>query len=158
MNDLAVAEWATAYFHWLEPQTREGGHQTKTYTDLLQLMHSKEFVWFVPNDDNRLVDGLDLRTEFLRESEAPSTLSPDEFGPPTILEVLVGLSRRLAFTAGGTAEGWAWQLLKNLELEKMSDPLSRRKCAEADEKLETLIWRNYAPDGAGGFFPLALPM
>ena len=30
----------------------------------------------------------------------------------TFLEVLIGLSRRAAFTAGGDAESWAWRLLK----------------------------------------------
>ena len=59
--------------------------------------------------------------------------------------------------AGGESSGWAWQLIVNLELDKMSDMISRRKAVEVDEILETLIWRNYAPDGQGGFFPLAWP-
>ena len=118
-------------------------------------MHEKEFIWVVDRDDNRVADGCDLRIEFLHENEARGTKK--DFGPPSVLEMVVGLSRRVAWEAGGEAEGWAWQLLVNLELEKMHDPLSNRKARKADEIMEALIWRTYSPDGAGGFFPLAWP-
>jgi hypothetical protein len=150
-----LAKWTRAYFHWLEAQVREEGHQRRTYTDLLMLMHSKEFVWLIPNDDNRIHDGMDLRREFIHETEAPNWVKFEE--PCSVLEVLVGLSRRVAFAAGGNAEGWAWQLLINLDLERMSDPLSQRKAAKVDQILEALIWRTYNPDGSGGFFPLSWP-
>lgn len=150
-----LAHWGRAYFHWLEPQVREGGHQRRTYSDVLMLLQTKEFVWQVPNDDNRIQDGLDLRTEFLHEAGAPSYVVLD--APCSVLEVLVGISRRLAFMAEGSQEGWAWQLLVNLELHRMHDPLSHRKTAQVDEILERLIWRNYNPDGTGGFFPLSWP-
>lgn len=155
--DERTTQWLGAYFHWLESQVREEGHQTHTYTDLLGLMHAKEFVWLVPNDDNRIVDGSDLRREFLQEAGAPDDLSPESFGPVSILEVLIGMSRRFAFVAEGDAEVWAWQFLVNLELDKMSDPLSRSKAAKADDMLERVIWRTYNPDGSGGFFPLTRP-
>jgi hypothetical protein len=148
-----------AYFHWLVEQVREEGttHQEKTYWDVLSLMHSKEFVWIpnVGNDDNRIADGLDLRIEFFHENG----VSGDKglFGPCSVLEVMIGISRRLAWFAGDGPEGWAWQLLRNLELHKMYDPLSRRKAEKADEIIEKLIWRNYRKDGVGGFFPLAWP-
>ena len=154
MNEQRIHQWATAYLHWLIPQVREGaGHQHKTYSDLLELMHAKEFVWLVPNDDNRIVDGLDLRAEFIDESDAPGDLSSEMLGACSVLEVLIGL----AFAAGGEEESWAWQLLDNLELVKMHDPISTRKARKTDEILETLIWRRYEPDGQGGFFPLAFP-
>jgi hypothetical protein len=77
--------------------------------------------------------------------------------PGSVLEVMIGLSRRLAFYAGGEPEGWAWQLLCNLDLRTFRDPLSRRKASVVAELLHSLIWRTYAPDGTGGFFPLAWP-
>jgi hypothetical protein len=144
-----------AYLHWLEQQVREGStHQKKTYIDLMEVMHAKEFVWQVPNDDNRIADALDLRREFISDGNH-HRLAPDELGPVSFLEVLIALSRRLSFQAGGNAEGWAWQFLCNLELHRMPDPLSRYKARRADEIMDTVIWRNYAPDGTGGFFPLA---
>lgn len=141
------------YLLWLEPQIFEG-HQA--YRDLLQTMFAKEFVWFVPHDDNRLADGLDLRGEFCHEQNYPrGTLVG--IAPVSFLEVLIGLSRRLAFSAGGQAQEWAWQLMCNLELDRMPNPLSRRKAKQVEDILDTCIHRTYPPAGVGGFFPLARP-
>lgn len=145
-----------AYFHWLVAQVREPGrsHEEKTYWDLLRLMHRREFVWLIPNDDNRLVDGTDLRLEFLHENGTHEHMNKADFGPCSVFEVMIGISRRLEFNAGGKAEGWAWQLLDNLGLRKMSDPLSLRKQRVVNNILDALVWRTYSPDGMGGFFPL----
>ena len=116
-----------------------------------------EFVWFIPNDDNRIDDGRALRREFLYENGTHEHIGKEDFGPCSVLEVLIGISRRLAWLAGGAAEIWAWQLLDNLDLLRMSDPLSNRNLRKVDEILETLIWRTYSPDGTGGFFPLLHP-
>jgi hypothetical protein len=150
---------AEDYLRWLASQTRdEQDGRGKEYWDLLSIMFEKEFVEdrLVPNDDNRLADGLELRKEFCYAQHIRVD-GLRRLGPCSFLEVLVGLSRRLAFAASGTAPGWAWQLMCNLELDKMSDPLTRRKVQRVDEILDRVIWRTYAPDGSGGFFPLAWP-
>lgn len=148
-----------AYLRWLEPQLRdEHGNPDKNYWDLLNIMFEREFVWVVYMDDNRMADGLDLRKEFAHDHRMnPDRLSVDELGPCSFLEVLIGISRRLAFTAGGSAPGWAWQLLGNLELQRMTDPLSPGKAARVNDIMDTCIMRTYSPDGTGGFFPLAWP-
>lgn len=142
-------ETAEAYLGWLALQVRQDNG--RSYDQLLRIMLEKEFVWHVPNDDNRIADGLDVRREFTGETGLRVE------GPCSVLEVLIGLSRHLEFMAEGDAAGWAWQLLCNLELHKLSDPVGPRKAIRADEILETLIWRTYSPDGVGGFFPLAWP-
>lgn len=148
---------AEDYLYWLEPHIRdEDGARGKTYWDLLHIMHEKEFVWLVPNDDNRIVDGLDLRVEFCYSQHIRSTALRN-LGPCSFLEVLIGLSRRLSFAAGGHPTGWAWQLVINLELHKMFDRLSHRKAQKVNDILDTAIGRTYLPDGSGGFFPLAWP-
>lgn len=145
---------AEQYLRWLEPQIRdEYGNPNRTYWELLHLMMEKEFVWLIPNDDNRVGDGLDLRREFCFTHHLPSD-TLNGIGPCSFLEVLIGLSRRLAFAAGGRASGWAWQLLNNLELHRMADPLRRNQKRKVEEILDAAIWRTYAPDGQGGFFPL----
>lgn len=143
-----MTDLAPRYLRWLGDQLipPEG---KKEYNELLGLLQSKEFVWFVPNDDNRLEDGLELRREYFHD---PNPFP--EFGCTT-LELIVGLSRRLAFQVGGTEQKRAWELIKNLELHKMSDPLTRKDISQVDEVLECVIWRNYQWDGCGGFFPLA---
>lgn len=145
MSDSATG----VYLGWLGSQVRVDNG--KSYEHLLELLLAKEFVWLIPNDDNRLADGLEIRNEFTRETDLIYE------GPCGVLEVLIGLSRRLEFMANGDADGWAWQLICNLELHKMADPIGPRKAIRVDEILETLVWRTYNPDGTGGFFPLAWP-
>jgi len=138
------------YFEWLTAQINAPGN--RSYGELFSRMHNLEFVWFVPNDDNRVQDALNLRTEFL-DGRRPGLIVDGA----TVLEVLIALSRRVAFTAGGDARTWAWRLIKNLRLNKVSDPLTDAKATKIDETLYALIWRTYDPSGEGGFFPLKYP-
>lgn len=148
------------YFEWLTSQIEF--NSTKTYLGLLDHLHNTEFVWVVPNDDNRVYDGLDLRSEFI---DGTHGWALDEIlrlpimtgEGASVLEVLIGLSRRVAFICGGEAPWWAWQLMGNLGLYKFSDPMTRRKTDQLNEILEALIWRTYARNGEGGFFPLNDP-
>lgn len=139
------------YLGWLIDQVQDG----KEIETLLAILHEREFVWLVPNDDNRCSDGFELRQEFLGDPWDPNTLGAPEF--VTVLEVLIGLSRRLAFQAGGSEATWARQLIHNLGLQGMVGPVNERCMAQIDEVLENLVWRRYNPDGEGGFFPLAYP-
>jgi hypothetical protein len=148
MNQRALTE---AYLDYLAPQIG-ADPDGETYWDLLRLMQDKEYIWFIPWDDNRLVDGLDVRAEWMDRLELAV-----EMGPCSFLEVVVGLSRRMAFFTSESAEGWGWQFLVNIGLDRMSDPLSRYKARRADDIMDTVIFRNYEPDGTGGFFPLTHP-
>jgi hypothetical protein len=140
------------YFHWLVGQIEDGGE----YEEALRVMHDVEFVWTVPNDDNRIVDGMDLRVEFLHDRSIFDIPAKD-FGFCSVLEVMIGLSRRLAFAVGEDPAGWAWQLMDNLGLTKFKGPLSVNKGGKVHEIVHRVIWRTYEPDGTGGFFPLAWP-
>lgn len=157
MTRRSNAELKQDYLLWLESQLRdEHGNHGKTYWGLVNLMFDTPFTWTVPMDDNREMDGLDLRVEFANENRLrPNTLR--NLGPCSFLEVLIGLSRLLAFTAGGQAPGWSWQLLNNLDLHRLSDPLTRAKERKAREIMLATMERKYSPDGTGGFFPLAWP-
>ncbi len=144
------------YYGWLISQIKTPN--SRTFLELFERLHNVEFVWTVPNDDNRVQDGLDLRNEYLNTLPRVSAREIASFNSAlhgcTMLELLVSLSRRVAFTAGGEAEDWAWQLLQNLRLHKMSDPLTAEKASRIDEAVDTVIWRTYQRDGRGGFFPL----
>lgn len=148
------------YFTWLcgRIAPEYGQRTTKTYLELFGQLHSKEFVWVVPNDDNRIGDGIDLRDSFFSETgiEDPDPLSLDVL-PVSVLEVIVALSNRLEFITDRPAAIWAWRLVENLELHKFSDPIAKRDQERINDALEALIWRTYHPDGYGGLFPLAFP-
>jgi hypothetical protein len=139
-----------AYYDWLVSQVETPND--RSYNDLFERLHNFEFVWIVPHDNNRIQDGRDLRLEFLNGTRGKLDLPG-----ATLLEILVSLSRRVAFTCGGDERMWAWRLLKNIRLNKMSDPLTEDRAQRVDEILYALVWRTYDQSGKGGFFPLKDP-
>lgn len=139
------------YYDWLCKQVRIPPNKN-SYNDLFERMHNIEYVWTVPNDNNRVQDGLDLRLECLGTARNQLILQG-----ATFLEVLIALSRRVAFNAGGDADHWAWRLIKHIQLNKMTDPLTEERAKRVDDTLYNVIWRLYKPSGEGGFFPLKFP-
>lgn len=146
------------YLKWLYHQVASVRlkNPARTYWALLRHLYTKEFVWLVPNDDNRVEDGRDLRYEFIEDHD----IQPDpdwlDMGC-SMLEMLIGLSRRLAFEAEGEVRDWFWQLLENLDLQRFNDAYysgGNPKSTVVDETLDTVIFRTYDVDGRGGLFPL----
>jgi hypothetical protein len=147
------------YVEWLAHElTSASTRQDKSYLELAHVMFEVEFTWLdsIPMDENRAGDGMEIRYEF-GELHRISRGDMRRLGNCTFLEVLIGLSRRVAFVCGGDAHHWAWQLLVNIGLERMWDHMSRPKRHATVEILHTVMERQYAPDGSGGFFPLAWP-
>lgn len=146
------------YFTWLYSQVAsiKIANPAKTYWGLCRLLFKKEFIWIIPNDDNRAEDGRDLRKEFL---EAEHIVLDDEdwmrFGC-SMFELLIGLARRCAFEADDNPQFWFWRLMENTGLDLYTD---RRRHFDdvVDNVLDAIIWRTYRPSGAGGLFPLECP-
>jgi hypothetical protein len=57
------------YLIWLYEQVGDVKvrSRNRTYWDLFRQLYSIEFIWFIPNDDNRAEDGEDLREQFLED-------------------------------------------------------------------------------------------
>lgn len=163
------------YFIWLQQQMYINYRHNSPvkFDELLKILWEKPFPWTVEKDDNRVEDGLELRYHFLQDESCryrfqALQIEAGDSGmlhivadfraqPCSILEVIIGLSRRLAFAAAGEPGWWAWRLIVNLDLQRMKDPLTQRRRARIEETLEALIWRTYTWDGVGGFFPLRYP-
>jgi hypothetical protein len=143
------------YFEWLVLQI--GDAKIDDIHPVCTIMHQKEFVWFVANDDNRIQDALDLRLEFLYEENLEVPSDALRLVHVSVLEVLVALSRRMEFFVNGRACDWAWVLMEHLGLHKYRGHLTNRRRDNVDQILEKLVWRQYEADGSGGFFPLAWP-
>lgn len=130
----------------------EVANPSKTFWKLAHILYTKEFVWFVPNDDNRAEDGRQLRYEFI-EDLGLDDIDPDWLGLGcSMLELLIGLSRRLSFNGGGEPSEWFWRLVINLGLRY--DDRKRFSVPRVEEVLDEVIWRTYEPNGRGGLFPL----
>lgn len=131
------------------------------YTSLLSQLHGTEFYSLVPNDDNRGVDGEQLRSKFLDEMDLQRSSSlPD--GPCSVLEMIIGMAYRLEFELfGGEYErsvaDWFWVLIDNLGLRTFDDILYERDRGsegKIDRIIRILLDREYGTDGFGGLFPL----
>lgn len=153
------------YFVWLYEQVgAQWTNPRNTYWDLARQLYSKEFIWFVPNDDNRVLDGIELRHEFIdrfpqaRLGEVDSAWL--EIGC-SMLEMLIAFSRVLAFEGEGEPREWFWVMLENADLKQFTDARylrGRKKTQElVDEYLDMIIWRRFASNGEGGLFPLENP-
>lgn len=143
------------YFQWLYRQVGKAGtNRTRTHWNLARQLFTKEFVWITPNDDNRIVDGTTLRYEFVAYSELGQVEAAWMYEGCSVLEMLIALSRRLAFEAEGQPRDWFWVLMKNLGLDEFTDDRHEGFVSDIDDILERLIWRRYSPDGKGGLFPL----
>lgn len=144
-----------AYLRWLYQQVTQvqNKNPSRSYWTLLRQLYTTEFVWFVPNDDNRAEDGRDLRYEFLEETGFPGADEEWLNMGCSMLEMLIALSRRLSFEADGEPRAWFWHIMRNLKLDTMSDAVPYSE-EDVDEVLGNVIWRTYKKNGQGGMFPL----
>lgn len=153
------------YLTWLYRQVASISlkNPARTYWSLARQLYTKEFVWLVPNDDNRVEDGRDLRYEFIDDADIYD--APNEWIDLgcSFLEMLIGVSRRLSFEGEkGTPSEWFWMIMENIQLDRVTDQIYSRNPdtigAEIDDILERIIWRQYDYDGLGGLFPLRMPV
>ena len=155
-----------AYFTWLcsfvaSVSNRDRRH---SYVKLLRILHKTEFVYYVPNDENRAMDGVYLREDFL-------SATPEYHATPdwmemecSMLEMLIALAQRADFeTDPGVVrdgvQGWFWIMLTNLGIDRYTDAAFMEGAADFIEEdiskhLHAVNYREYQRNGEGGLFPL----
>jgi len=148
------------FFEWLYAQVADADvtDPSRTYWKLFKQLYTTEFFWIIPRDDDRIMDGQELRNEFTRRRRINRVpLDWLDLGC-SVLELMVGLARRIAFEDldEGETHYWFWQLLRNLGLDDYTDDVDIPS-EDIDEVLKQLIFRTYHPSGRGGFFPLKDP-
>lgn len=130
------------------------------YEDLLTHLHKIEFYSLVPNDDNRGADGEHLREIFTTEVGPTGSSSLPDMSC-TVLEMLIGVAKRLEFDLMGSSfersvGEWFWVLIDNLGLEYCDRTAYYQMNAgiEVEERIRIFLERRYSFDGDGGLFPL----
>lgn len=138
--------------------------RSDTHESLIKHLLATEFYSLVPNDDNRGIDGEQLREKFKLELGVKADpLSLPDIGC-SVLEMLIALSLRIEFDLyGGPYEkdssDWFWVLIDNLDMTRF-DNFAYRKQENVElleEKLDILLERQYDFAGFGGVFPLNNP-
>ena len=131
---------------------------------ILRTLYKRSFWSMTPNDDNRSSDGLVLREVYKRETGDDS---PDILGSCTMLEMMIGLARRMEQEMKdglpdeeNTTGRWFWEMIRNLGLYSAADDLAGMGMqAEGlidlvNSKVDTVLERGYDSYGRGGLFPL----
>lgn len=144
------------YFEWLYSHigSVRNRNPARSVWNLAHQLYTKEFVWLIANDDNRVEDGRELRQEFIVQRE------PDEIPQEwmdlgcSMLEMMIALARRASFEANGSPGDWFWLFLRNLDIFIMDDAYDYLATQHVERVLERFIYRNYESSGEGGLFPL----
>lgn len=128
------------------------GHSKKK---LMSYLHKTEFTWSIPMDENRALDGLELRMHF--NQRYPGSMEYIDDGPCSMLEMLVALSQRIEIIMLSGAHGdrtsqWFWQMLHNMDISTMWDDRFDRRHVQAC--IDRFLDRDYEPNGKGGLFYL----
>lgn len=148
MNKSALKK---QYFEWmcaLICDKRYIGHVP--YNMLLKYLNKKKFTYILPLDENRLLDGLDLRFRFADENSYYID------GDCSVLEMMVALSLRCEEhimsddEIGNRTGRWFWEMIDNLGLESMYDDNFDK--VYADKIIYRFLNREYEPNGDGGLF------
>ena len=147
------------YFEWLYNYVcKYKVHGDISYRKLFATLHDTEFIFSIPNDVNRAIDGEDLRYRFSLEFEEREGVPiPCKIeGPCSVLEMMVALSDRCEEhimddpdIGNRTGKGF-WDMIENLELDGMSDT-SFDECY-VEEVIDRLLNREYGRNGEGGLF------
>lgn len=146
------------YFEWL-CEIVDADNPDLPFIGLMKHLYDTYFdtntAALVPNDDNRIEDGKNLRHIYWEQT--------GEFVDGTIctmLEMMIALSQRMCDTMG--FEDFVplfWEMIDNLGLMSMSDGLyyEPENIDEVDEIVGIFLNRDYCYDGTGGLFPLKDP-
>lgn len=120
-------------------------------------LYQKEFIWSIPNDDNRLADGLDLRDEFVQTTGAECDHA--WLGEAcSVLEMLVALCRRIDSESVHDSYYWFWKIIDNLHLGSfVDDNYSDDVQLAVEDTFNRVLDRTYDANGDGGLFPLKHP-
>ena len=146
------------YFDWLcEVVDSKRFSKHVSYRKLLMHLHSIEFTWFIPYDDNRADDGIMLRRKYAL-AHHDEELSDYISGPCSVLEMMAALAIRceesiMDDTLFGNRTGqWFWGMIRNLGLSPMND--SNFDSEFVDDVIARFLNREYEPDGKGGLFTI----
>lgn len=144
------------YFEWLYNYVCKNRVGDKiSYRKLFMLLHNTEFIFSIDNDINRAKDGVDLRLRFAAETGNEEAILILD-GPCSVLEMMIALAIRCEETImddpryGDRTTQWFWNMMVNIGISLQTDDVFDRELVE--DKIDTLLARNYEPDGKGGLF------
>lgn len=147
------------YFDWL--YDKMCGHRFApeiSYRKLFAYLHQTEFIFLIDRDENRAIDGIDMRYRFALEADIVDYYEEYLDGPCSVLEMIIALAYICEEhimddpAKGNRTAQWFWQMIVNLGLGGMSDEhFDKRYVIDI---VDVFLHREYSPDGRGGLFTI----
>ena len=166
MVKKGTLEWCpydlnNGYFRWL-CELVDADYEGRSYIFLMRELFETEFsnetANLIPNDDNRIADGLELREEYLEETGNRNHIIL--CGPCSLLEMMIALARRMEnILEKYDYISWFWEMIGNLELLDYHDsnPIWNPRTWDLrpiHEIIYRLLSRTYSKNGDGSLFPM----
>lgn len=109
-----------------------------------------DFVWYIPEDEDKAIQALRMRDEYCYETGMPSPRQ----APPSFLEVFVSITDTLTAMLYRDRESFTKSILLNVGARSFSD--DGRLPSEIHEEAliiaERVMYRTYSRNGTGGLF------
>ena len=145
------------YYNWLLEKVTDADFNPSRYSTLMRTLYDTEFTWTIDEDENRAIDGLDLRTEYAKVAD----ISPMEVfmainRPCSVLEMMIALACRTEnqimedLFVGPRFGRWMKAMLSSLGLRYELDDYYDDNYV--DYIITSFMSREYNEDGDGGLF------
>ncbi len=129
---LSESQLVGAYFDWLCSEVGGSGiGENDSYFFLMKELFEIEYIVFIGNDRNRAEDGKRLREDFKLEIRLHDEYKGVNWeaieGPCKVLEMMVGLAKRMDFLCSAAEEQGIniakcfWEMIENCGLDVASD-------------------------------------
>lgn len=144
------------YFEWLYYMViGEQTNKRASYKKLLMALHNIEFRYSIEYDENRALDGENLRWYFVDDGGDRDILEWEE--SCTVLEMLIALSYNMEKIMDDPEVDhgvghWFWIMIDNLDLIGMTD--SKINLKYVRQRINSFLDREYEPNGEGGIIKI----
>ena len=145
------------YFNWLYDSVCDSSYtRSLSYYDLFSYLYTTEFYWSIDKDENRAIDGINLRYIFAEDYRInTNTEKWNTFvsQPCNVLEMMVALARRCEEAIacddyyGNRTSQWFWTMVVNLGLGEYSD--SKFDFDQVNEIVHIFLDRKYEDNEIG---------
>ena len=134
-----------------------------SYEKLLVSLNDTKFYFTIPLDENRYIDGVQLRYRFAYENGIPNDVVSQNLDNKecSMLEMMVALALRgeehIMYDPdiGNQLSSWFSEMVKSLKLEEMTNRNFDQRWVEY--RLDSLLNHEYESNGSGGLFTINNP-
>lgn len=151
------------YFRWMMRKVVSKDRNPRNYRKVLTLLFQSQFQVINQFDENRALDGENLRYQFGVDHGYLDAVIANELDnrPCSVLELMVALAIRcenqFAYDPkyGDRTPIWFWGMIDSLGLSSMTDDLYNEQYARY--VVDRFIALDYKPNGEGGLFTIKDP-